>query len=71
MKKRLFKALYLFIKGTITLGALYIFKKYIQLNDTNFVTKMLMYSAVVLLLFALNHWIFMRVIFAKDNNKSQ
>lgn len=61
----------MFIKGTLTLVALYIFKRFISFNDNNFIFKMLSYSVAVLLLFTLNHWIFMKLIFSKDDDKPQ
>lgn len=71
MKKKNLKVLYMSIKGAIILIALGIFKKYISFNDNNFYIKVLIYSIVVLSLSGLIHYIFMRLIFGKDDDRLQ
>jgi cytochrome c oxidase subunit IV len=70
LKKRTLKILYMSINGIITLVALNIFKKYISFTDDYVVAKLLIHIIVVLLLFGANHYLFMKLIFGKDNNNS-
>ena len=56
------------IKGGITLIALGIFKKYVSFTDDNFYTKVLIYSIGVLSFLGLYHYIFMKLVFNKDDD---
>jgi hypothetical protein len=70
MKKGTLKILYMNIKAIIALVALYIFKRCISFNDDSFFLKLSIYSIGVLLLFGVNHYLFMKILFGKDDAKS-
>lgn len=71
MKKRTLKILYMNIKAIIALVALYIFRRYISFNDDSFFLKLSIYSIGVLLLLGVNHYLFMNILFGKDDTKSK
>lgn len=71
MKKRTLKILYMNIKAIIALVALYIFRRYIFFNDDSFFLKLSIYSIGVLLLLGVNHYLFMKILFGKNDTKSK
>lgn len=60
LKKKTLKILYMNIKAALSLMALFIFKRYMLFSDNHFLIKFVIYTTVVLAVFGITHYIFMR-----------
>lgn len=70
LKKRILKISYFIINGVIAIITLNFSKRYLPVTDNHFFIKVLIVLIIVLFLYAINHYIFMKAIFGKKNEKS-